>query len=427
MDDATLSTKIKRYFEVGSAVGGLAARLVGQEYLGRPIDDEAYAKNLKATLGSMKGPLMKVAQFLATIPDAIPADYAQELRELQSCAPAMGVPFVRRRMVAELGVNWQHHFQHFDLTAKAAASLGQMHQASTISGELVACKLQYPQMQSLVETDLANLRALLGVYHLWNKALDTSEVQDEIKTRLLEELDYHHEAKQIHLYQTIFQGADWVKVPTVHPDLSTDRLLTMSWMDGKPIYDFIEADEDFRNQLADRLFQAWYHPLYHHGVIHGDPHPGNYLVGEGGTIQLLDFGCVRHFPAQFVQGILHLYDALLNNRPDEAVYAYECLGFKNLSKAVIEVIGQWARLLYDPLLDDRVRPIQDDFSGTKGWQTATQVHAELNKLGGIRPPREFVFMDRAAVGMGGVFMRLRVERNWHQLFEDVIERSPFRG
>ena len=425
IDDPTLSAKLKRYLEVGSAVGGLTARLVGQEYLGRPIDDAAYAKNLKATLGSMKGPLMKVAQFLATIPDAIPADYAQELRELQSSAPPMGAPFVRRRMAAELGPNWQHRFQDFDLTAKAAASLGQVHQATTQDGQIVACKLQYPQMQSLVETDLSNLRALLGVYHVWNKALDTSEVQDEIKTRLLEELDYHHEAQQIAHYQTIFKDTDWINIPTVYPELSTGRLLTMSWMDGKPIYDFIDSDIDFRNQLADHLFQAWYRPLYHHGMIHGDPHPGNYLIRDDGTIQLLDFGCVRHFPAQFIKGVIQLYHALLNNKPDQAVYAYECLGFTNLSKPVIEVIGQWARLLYDPVLDDRVRPIQEDFSGTKGWQTASQVHAELNKLGGIRPPREFVFMDRAAVGLGGVFMRLKVERNWHQLFEAVIEHSPY--
>ena len=425
IDDSTLSTKLKRYLEVGSAVGGLTARLVGQEYLGKPIDDSTYAKDLKATLGSMKGPLMKVAQFLATIPDAIPFEYAQELRELQSAAPPMGAPFVRRRMAAELGVNWQQYFQHFDLTAKAAASLGQVHQAVTTEGQIIACKLQYPQMLSLVETDLNNLKAMLRIYHLWSKALDTSEVQNEIKTRLLEELDYHHEAQQIAVYQRIFKDTDWIKIPTVYPQLSTGRLLTMSWMDGKPIYDFIDADAPFRNQLADRLFEAWYHPLYHHDVIHGDPHPGNYLVGEEGTIQLLDFGCIRHFPPLFVKGVLQLYYALLNNEPEQAVYAYECLGFKNLTKPLVEVIGQWAKLLYDPLLDDRVRPIQESFSGNKGWQTASQVHTELNKLGGIQPPREFVFMDRAAVSLGGVFMRLKVERNWHKLFESVIEGCPY--
>ncbi len=421
MDDPSFATKLKRYLDIGSTLGGLTARLVGQEYLGRPISDGDYAKNLKASLGSMKGPLMKIAQFLATIPDAIPPEYAQELLELQSQAPPMGPAFVKRRMTVELGPEWHNHFEHFNLTARAAASLGQVHQALTKQGHTVACKLQYPQMQTLIDTDLQNLKAVLSIYQYWHKALDTSEVQKEIKDRLIEELDYQHEARQIQIYQQIFQNADWVQVPVVYPDLSTSRLLTMSWMEGRSLFDYLDADIHFRNQLADRLFRAWYQPFYHHGMIHGDPHPGNYLVKEDGTLQLLDFGCVRHFPSSFVEGVLHLYQALLHNRLDEAVYAYESWGFRDLTKDLVDVMNNWARLLYDPLLDDQVRPIQKNFSGADGWQTASYVHAQLNKLGGIRPPREFVFMDRAAVGLGGVFMRLKVEKNWHRLFEEIID------
>lgn len=426
MDEPKLTTTLKRYLDIGSTFGGLTARLIGQEYLGRPINDEAYAKNLKATLGSMKGPLMKVAQFLATIPDAIPPEYAQELMELQAHAPPMGTPFVKRRMASELGVDWQKKFQEFDLNANKAASLGQVHKAITHDGQQVACKLQYPQMESLIETDLQNLKALFSVYHFWNKALDTSEVQQEIRTRLLEELDYIHEAEQITLYQKIFNDTPWVEIPTVHSEFSTSRLLTMSWMDGQSFYNFVEEKQDFRNLLAERLFIAWYKPFYHHNVIHGDPHPGNYLIKDDGSIQLLDFGCVRHFPESFIKGVLQLYEALRDNRPDQAVAAYESWGFQKLTKEIIEIMNHWAKLLYDPLLDDRVRPIQDNFSGQKGWETASQVHAELNKLGGIRPPREFVFMDRAAVGLGGVFMRLKAEQNWHQLFEQVIENCPYQ-
>lgn len=425
MDESNLGAKLKRFLEVGGTLGGLTARVIGQEYLGRPIDNVSYAKSLKETLGSMKGPLMKIAQFLATIPDAIPFEYAVELRDLQSHAPPMGMPFVKRRMASELGLQWQNLFQSFDFEARAAASLGQVHQAITQSGEIVACKLQYPQMQSLIETDLQNLKTLLAVYHLWTKALDTSEVHEEIKVRLLEELDYHHEAQQINLYQSIFKDKNWLQIPFVYSDLSTTRLLTMTWMDGQSFYDFINADLEFRNQLADRLFETWYYPFYHHGVIHGDPHPGNYLIRKDGTIQLLDFGCIRHFPPIFIKGVIHLYYALLNHEPDRAVHAYECWGFKNLNNQVIEIMNQWAKLLYDPLIEDRVRPIQENFSGSQGWEVASKIHSQLTKIGGIRPPREFVFMDRAAVGLGGVFMRLKVERNWHRLFEEIIQECPY--
>ncbi len=423
MDDPSLTTKLRRYWDVGTTVGGLATRLVGQEYLGRAIDDQAYAKDLKARLGTMKGPLMKAAQFLATIPDAIPIEYAQKLWELQSQAPAMGVPFVKRRMSSELGPDWSQLFQSFDLKACAAASLGQVHQAITQDGQKVACKLQYPQMQAIIETDLQQLKTLLGIYHSWHKAVDMTEVQTEIKDRLLEELDYVHEAQQIQIYQKIFHQTEEIQIPKVYPSLSTSRLLTMSWMDGKPILNYLDSSKDFRNSLADRLFMAWYRPFYHHGVIHGDPHPGNYLVTTEGTLQLLDFGCVRHFSKSFVQGVVHLYHAFLHNRPKEAVSAYESWGFQNLTNDLIEIMNDWARLLYDPLLDDQVRPIQKNFSAAHGWQVATAVYEKLRQRGGVRPPKEFVFMDRAAVGLGGVFMRLKVERNWHRLFEEILENK----
>ena len=147
MDNNSVAASLKRYFQVGTTVGGLAARVAGQHYLGHSIDDEAYARSLKEALGKMKGPLMKVAQFLATIPDAIPYEYAEELLELQSQAPSMGIPFVRRRMASELGPNWQSHFKEFDQSAFAAASLGQVHNAVDHEGSHLACKLQYPGMQ----------------------------------------------------------------------------------------------------------------------------------------------------------------------------------------------------------------------------------------------------------------------------------------
>jgi hypothetical protein len=130
---------------------------------------------------------------------------------------------------------------------------------------------------------------------------------------------------------------------------------------------------------------------------------------------------MRIFPPSFIHGVIDLYRALQHNDRDLAVHAYEAWGFKNLNEEMIDIITQWARLLYGPLLDDRVRPIQDLLDGSLGWETATKVHEELERLGGIRPPKEFVFMDRAAVGIGSVIMRLKAEQNWHQLFEGLIE------
>src|SRR5277367_5652358 len=145
---------MRRYAQVSTAMGGLAARLAGERYLGLPIDCERHAADLKAALGGIKGPLMKVAQLLATIPEALPEEYVRELIQLQSNAPAMGWPFVRRRMQGELGPDWQSRFKSFERNAARAASLGQVHRATGLDGALLACKLQYPEMGAAVEADL---------------------------------------------------------------------------------------------------------------------------------------------------------------------------------------------------------------------------------------------------------------------------------
>ncbi|MCE3230706.1 MAG: transporter ATP-binding protein [Alphaproteobacteria bacterium] len=423
-DEDSLSARLKRYGQVSTAVGGLAARLAGQKFLGLGIDSASHAQWLTAVLGNLKGPLMKVAQFLATVPGALPPEYADMFLSLQMNAPAMGWAFVRRRMVGELGPDWQSRFSEFSETAVAAASLGQVHRAKSQEGEDLACKLQYPDMPSIIKADLGQLKLVLSLYESWSQALDTAEVQEEIALRLAEELDYHHEARNIGVYQRIFaegEGASGVHIPRVFPGLTTQRLLTLSWMEGQSLLTKAQASLEDRNILSHRLFMAWYYPFYRYGVIHGDPHPGNYTVRADGALNILDFGCVRIFPPSFIEGVINLYRSLQRNDRDLAVHAYEAWGFKNLTEEMIDIITQWARLLYGPLLDDRVRPLQDLLDGSQGWETATKVHAELERLGGIRPPKEFVFMDRAAVGIGSVIMRLKAEQNWHQLFESLIE------
>lgn len=423
-DENSLSARLKRYSQVSTTVGGLAARLVGQKMLGVEIDQASHAQGLNAILGNLKGPLMKVAQFLATVPGALPPDYAEMFLSLQNNAPSMGWTFVRRRMVRELGPDWQSRFAAFSDAAVAAASLGQVHRAKSLDGKELAVKLQYPDMASIIQADLSQLKLILSLYESWSSALDTKEVQEEIALRLGEELDYHHEARNVRTYQRIFREKDaptGVHIPQVFPELTTDRLLTLSWMEGQSLLTKTEAPLEERNALSHQLFMAWYYPFYHYGVIHGDPHPGNYTAREDGGLNILDFGCVRIFPPTFIKGVIDLYHALQRNDQNLAVQAYEAWGFKNLNKEMIEIITQWARLLYEPLLDDRVRPIQSILDGSLGWETATKVHSELERLGGIRPPKEFVFMDRAAVGIGSVIMRLKAEQNWHQIFEGLIE------
>jgi predicted unusual protein kinase regulating ubiquinone biosynthesis (AarF/ABC1/UbiB family) len=416
----------------------VAARVAGQRIFGLEGDDAKNAAALAAALGGLKGPIMKVAQLMATIPEALPAEYAQELTQLQSQAPPMGPAFVRRRMVAELGPDWAARFKSFEPQPAASASLGQVHRAVAHDGTALAAKLQYPDMQSAVEADLNQLKMVFALHARMNPAVETGEMLKEISARLREELDYDLEARHTALYGLIFKDEPSIRVPVVLPELSTKRLLTMTWLEGRRLMDYKEAPLEHRNTIARAMFKAWWFPFSHYGVIHGDPHLGNYTIfekpgfekgapngagqlGEPAGINLLDYGCIRTFPTPFVQGVIDLYTGLLHDKRDLVVHAYETWGFGGLSNELIDTLNIWARFIYGPLLDDREREIADGTTpGQYGRKEAFTVHKALKEKGPVRVPREFVFMDRAAIGLGGVFLHLGARLNWHNMFNETI-------
>jgi predicted unusual protein kinase regulating ubiquinone biosynthesis (AarF/ABC1/UbiB family) len=403
-------------------VGGIAARMAGKRMFGIKTDRAAHAGDLRAILGGLKGPLMKVAQFLSSVPDALPAEYAEELAQLQANAPAMGWTFVRRRMASELGPDWESRFASFSHEAAAAASLGQVHRAVLHDGSEVACKLQYPDMPSTVEADLRQLRLAMAIYHRMDNAIQHEEVYKELTERLREELDYEREAAQMRLFTLMLANQPDVHVPVPVEGLCTRRLLTMSWLDGRPLMQRLADDppQEERNRIAEALFHAWYVPFYRYGVIHGDPHLGNYQVRPDCSVNLLDFGAIRVFDAKFVRGVIDLYEAVRDDDEAKAHHAYATWGFTDLSKEKMAALNLWARFLYEPLCDDRVRRIQETDDPQFGRAVAEQVHAGLKRTGGVKPPREFVLMDRSAIGLGGVFLRLKAELNWSRLFHGLI-------
>lgn len=412
--------QLKRYGRVSTTMAGLAARVAGEKFFGIKIERDKHAEGLVMALGGLKGPLMKVGQILSTIPEALPPEYAEAFQQLQSNAPPMGWPFVRRRMRSELGPDWENNFKDFEKDAAAAASLGQVHKAVTNSGQTVACKLQYPDMQSAITADLNQLKIIFSLYESYDKAIKTGNIYDELKARLNEELDYELEARHQKLYAEILKDEKVVTVPRVIDDLSTSRLLTSEWLDGKKILSFKDDDLETRNTLALNMFRAWYVPLYNYGIIHGDPHLGNYTIRKDLGINLMDFGCVRVFRPEFVGGVIDLYHALLNDDEALAVQSYETWGFTNLNRAQIDTLNIWARFLYEPLMDDKIRKIGETKNGVYGKETAQKVHQQLREVGGVSVPREFVFMDRAALGLGSVFIHLKAEVNWYKLFNNMI-------
>ena len=424
-----LSGRVRRFAQVGAGLGRAGAAY-GANQLFRGEGAEARnARVIKEALGGLKGPLMKAAQMFATVPDLLPPEFAKEFAELQANAPAMGRGFVRRRMVAELGPDWESRFRSFEPEAAAAASLGQVHRATALDGRALAVKLQYPEMQSAVESDLGQLRTLLNLLGRMERSIDASQALVEIGDRLREELDYTREAKSMRLYRDFFADRDDIATPEPIEALSTRRLLTMTWLDGRGLLSFKDADLETRNRVARLLFDAWWRPMTHMGVIHGDPHLGNYSLSEGAErLNLLDFGCIRIFPPRFVSGVVRLYRALSTDDRAGQREAYAAWGFGDLSEKLVDTLNLWARFIYGPILDDRVRTVANGVApGEYGRKEAFTVRQALKEQGPITIPREFVFMDRAAIGLGAAFLHLRAELNWRDLFEASLEGFTDEG
>ena len=412
------SKRVARYANLGTSAGSIALKFLGTRLLNKEHDKNA--EDLKNILGSLKGPIMKIAQLLSTVPDLLPEEYVNELTKLQSNAPPMGWNFVKRRMKNELGFDWLDSFDSFEKEPFAAASLGQVHRA-VYKGENVVCKLQYPDMNSIVDADVNQLKLIFSIYKKIDSSIDTSEIQKEISVRIKEELEYKQEQKHIQLFNLIFNEFNEVRIPKVYKEISTNRLISMNFLPGNKLLHFKKYPHAVRQKIAKNMFTAWYYPFYKYGVIHGDPHLGNYSSDKNANINLLDFGCIRVFKPSFVKGVIDLYHAIKNNDTDLAIYAYESWGFENISKDLIDVLNIWAKFLYSPLMENKLRKMQDTNSSTYGAEAASKVHRELKKIGGVKPPREFVFMDRAAIGLGSVFLHLDAKLNWYKLFHELID------
>lgn len=418
-----------RYLETGAGFGGLAVRALGSRLLGRGGDDDAAA--LANLLGRLKGPIVKSAQLLSSVPGALPQGFADELGQLRENAPPMGGLFVERRMAGELGADWRQHFRHFDLEATAAASLGQVHRAVTASGEDVACKLQYPDMNAIAAADLNELAVLLKLYQRYDRVFSVRPIIDELSERLTEELDYRREAANIRLFTAILHELPETRVPRVYEALSTTRLLTMEWLDGQPLTAFESHSQEDRSFIAAAMFSAWWFPLCRYGMIHADPHLGNYRIatdkdGHPRRLHLFDYGCVRRYDGRFVGAVVELYRALLEDDIDRAFHAYELWGFKGIDREIVECLNLWARFIYGPMLEDRAVAIAADESPViAGRARFAEIHRRLQEIvrqsgRPIEIPREFVLLDRAAVGLGGVFVRLGAELNFYRLFHQIL-------
>ena len=402
-------------------VGGLGVRIAGS-YLGYQmqnlfLDPPARAQNkitfrqknaqrLREELQQLRGPVMKLGQTLSMQGHLIPEEILEELTQLQMHAPAMHPTLMRIQFKKSMGKYPEEVFARFEMEPFAAASLGQVHFAVTPAGEEVAVKIQYPGIREAIRNDFALLRTVT-LPARWAKFV-SDEMIAEAENGFILETDYRNEAKNIELFGRHAPELPFLRVPDVFREYSSEKVLTMSFMRGEFLDQRLERkpSQEWRNRLGSRLFELFVYQLYNLNAIHADPHPGNYLYDDDGTIALIDYGCVKYLPDDIVHSIHAMADHLWEQ--DEA-------GFTEVLQAMFQTRIDFSDPKSQPVLKAFVEYLQYfmptksqkeviDFGQTTVLECMTELWEKVLKT--CPPNPEVFFLCRQELGLFNVLYRL---------------------
>jgi predicted unusual protein kinase regulating ubiquinone biosynthesis (AarF/ABC1/UbiB family) len=372
----------------------------------------------------LKGAFIKLVQMLSMRDDILPAEALSVLSVVQSQVPPMEYAEIREQVKSELGQVPEKLFASFEAEAFAAASLGQVHRAVLRSGEDVVVKVQYPGVDETVQQDLKNVKALLNTFTLigrdvMRQNIDQTDVYRELEERLHEELDYINEAKNIALFQQMFRDDPEVVIPSVYPEYSSRRVLTMSRLEGYPFADVLKpgVDQATKDWVAVKYFRVTWRQIFEFGTLHTDPHPGNYLVTYHPKLAILDFGSIRIFPEDIRAAYHGLAAAILRRDKSSMADCFVRLGFldpEDDPEPMVRIMD----VIFEPVLVDRKYDPRDYVSLDRGMEVA-QIGFE-HRL--FKAPGHRVFLARALIGLDSYLKQLGTVANWHRIFRDCVER-----
>jgi predicted unusual protein kinase regulating ubiquinone biosynthesis (AarF/ABC1/UbiB family) len=385
----------------------------------------ADAEQIAATMGQMKGALMKLGQLLSFVSDQVPAEYRQALATLQAAAPPMDFPLVRDVAERELGRSLERAFARFDTRALAAASIGQVHRATLPTGEEVVVKIQYPGVAEAIAADLANVDLLHRMIAPLYPTLDPRPVIEELRVRLGEELDYRREAANQTAFGELYDRHPYIHIPRVIASHSTARVLTSEYIAGRRFDEIATADAETRSRYGEILYRFVFGSIIRFGVFNGDPHPGNYLFDSAGRMVFLDFGCVKYFPDAMLCTWRQLVSAHLAKDRDGFHRRLVELGFvRHDTPLDPTLLYDYFGYFYEPWHEDREFTFSPDYNG----QSLRRVFAPEGRFAGLEKqfnmPPDFVFVNRIQWGVYSLLATLRATRNWHHIHRELLHNAP---
>jgi len=421
-------------------IGGLASQ-VGSSYLWtslrRPFlstgryDRElldTHLKNARRIVeGSqqLRGAFMKLIQMLSTRADILPGEALDILKATQSSVPQMDYALIAKQIRREFSKSPEQLFASFEPEAFAAASLGQVHRARLKTGEEVAVKIQYPGVDATVEQDLGNLKLLLRTLQaiagdIMRQKIETKTIFTELAERLREELDYVSEARHIAEFNRLLGDDDDIALPRVIKNLSSRRVLTMTYVDGYRLGDIFGShiDAKLRTWVARKYYCLVWRQILEFGVLHTDPQPGNYLVSYHPKLGILDFGSVRHFSEPVRKASLQLAQAIIARNDRAITAALVKLGYIDRTQAPAPMV-KIIYLLFEPVITDRLYH-PDEFDAIGKAATVSEIAFE-HKL--YKSPRHSIFLLRALIGLDGIMKGLGAKLNYAALFRECVRHA----
>lgn len=378
---------------------------------------EANAARIVDAMSSMKGAFMKLGQLLSQQAHSLPEAYVRRLGELQWQAPPMHGTLMRMQVRNEMGKVPEELFADFEREPFAAASLGQVHRATTLDGRRVAVKVQYPGIDRSIDSDFANFRALLSTIRLSREQFaEVWAAVEEVQSHFHREVDYKQEADTIEEFRRLFKDREDVVIPRVHRDLSAARVLTMEFLDGLHLRDFLKTKpaQAERDRLGERLLELFLRQALDLALLHADPHPGNYLFMKDGRIGLLDFGCSKRFEKDFVDEHRKLFAIPIGDREAIGRHFLRASSSKALEERKLEALLRMQKLDISKYQDDRAF----DFGDTGHLREILASLRDLATLGLTTPG--FVLYVRAKIGIYNLLHDLGARVNCARVLKEVV-------
>ena len=384
------------------------------------------AEQVLELMGNMKGAVMKLGQMMSFVTTDVPEQYRDLLKQLQSSAPPMDFALARGVIERELGAPLRTLFRDIEPEPLAAASIGQVHRARLLSGEDVVVKVQYPGVDDAIRADLSNLGWLYAMVSMLHPGLDPKPLAEELQVRLGEELDYAREARSQQLFAELYDGHPYIRIPRVFPERSSARVLTQAYVDGRT-FDWLGTRPDaLRQRAAEVLYRFVFGSIGHFHVFNGDPHPGNYLFHDDGTVTFLDFGCVKYFPPAMMARWKRLLRAHLDGDRAEFRRILETFGFiAPGAVASTDALYEYFRYFYEPFQADRVYTFAPEYNAQSFGMMFDRTHPEFGPLlREFNMPADFALVNRIQWGLYSILAELRATGNWHRIHREHLYGDP---